>query len=297
MSFSGGAGNGAARFHRDWCRKTTRYGGPTRRQQQHRPDGEMGEARGLLYCKGHLGQGRPRYRSPHRRAIAANPRGRDRQDRRLFCRAWISKLARSDMDLSDGPDVNTGRISRDALRASISTYRPRQISMIADACLEARHFQSGTVPVLYDAPGPRRRVFVDNIFSTLPNDPSFFFRSKDAASEFCLFTSVLVDFLNGEDERAFRLANGIFPNVTTQTLYWNLPDAVLERGAGHGVNQEPRVEPGFPQGDDVYSSFAKPGVSIGPYPPGDDEHTSQPPEGGGPSDTVARRYLREFDSF
>lgn len=199
--------------------------------------------------------------------------------------------------LSDRPDVNTGRISRDALRASISTYRPRQISMIADACLEARHFQSGTVPVLYDAPGPRRRVFVDNIFSTLPNDPSFFFRGKDAASEFCLFTSVLVDFLNGEDERAFRLANGILLNITTQTLYWNLPDAVLERGAGHGVNQEPRVEPGFPQGDDVYSSFAKPAVSIDPPPPGDDEHTAQPPERGGPSDIVARRNLRDSIPF
>lgn len=199
--------------------------------------------------------------------------------------------------LSDGPDVNTGRISRDALRASISTYRPRQISMIADACLEARHFQSGTVPVLYDAPGPRRRVFVDNIFSTLPNDPSFFFHSKDAASEFCLFTSVLANFLNGEDERAFRLANGVIPTVTTQTLYWNLPDAVLECGAGHGVNQEPRVEPGFPQGDDVYSSFAKPGVPIGPYPPSDDEHTSQPPEGGGPFGTGARRNLRDSIPF
>jgi hypothetical protein len=196
--------------------------------------------------------------------------------------------------ISNGPEVNTGRISRDALRASISTYRPKQISMIADACLESRHFPSGTVPVIYDAPGPRRRVFVDSIFSTLPNDPSFFFRGKKKDADFCLFTSVLVDFLNGEDERAFRLANGVLPNVTTQTLYWNLPDAVLERGAIHGVDQEPRVEPGFPQGDDVYSTFGEAGAVRGPQPSGGGDDAAQPPDPSSPPpDGDVRRHLRD----
>lgn len=169
--------------------------------------------------------------------------------------------------LSDGPDVNVGRLSRNTLRASIATYRPEQISMISDACLEARNFASGAISVIDDRPGPRRRVFVDNFYSTLPNDPSFFFRGENDTDEFCLFTSVLLDFLNGRDERAFRLTNEISEAVTTQTLYLNLPDAVLDRGAILNVDQEPRIEPGFPQGDDVYSRFAK-GVHIEPPPSG-----------------------------
>lgn len=199
--------------------------------------------------------------------------------------------------LSEGPDVNSGRISRDTLRASLSTYRPKQISMIADACLEARHFQSGTVPVLFDAPGPRQRVFVDNIFSTLPNDPSFFFRGEADESEFCLFTSVLLDFLNGEDKRAFRLANGVLPNVTTQTLYWNLPDAVLERGAGHGVDQEPRVEPGFPQGEDIYSAFEENIPPPGPPPTGGDDYSGATPTLDGPPETRSERRSRDSRPF
>lgn len=200
--------------------------------------------------------------------------------------------------LSDGPDVNSGRISRDTLRASISTYRPKQISMIADACLEARHFQSGTVPVLFDAPGPRERVFVDNIFSTLPNNPSFFFRGNKEDADFCLFTSVLLNFLNGVDKRAFRLANGVLPNVTTQTLYWNLPDAVLERGADHRVDQEPRIEPGFPQGDDVYSTFARGQGKPEPGTPGGDDDSLEPlVSGDPPSNGETERLSHNTTSF
>ncbi len=165
--------------------------------------------------------------------------------------------------LSDGPGVNIGRLSRNTLRASIATYRPEQISMISDACLEARNFASGAISVINDRPGPRRRVFVDNFYSTLPNDPSFFFRGEGDSEDFCLFTSVLLDFLNGKDERAFRLSNGLSEAVTTQTLYLNLPDAVLDRGAILNVDQEPRIEPGFPQGDDVYTLFTE-RVSVEP---------------------------------
>jgi hypothetical protein len=158
--------------------------------------------------------------------------------------------------LSDGPDVNSGRVSRDTLRGSLATYRPKQISVIADSCQVARYFQTGTVPILLDRPGPRRRVFVDGIYSAMPNEPAFAFGSVLGANPFCLFTSVLADFLMGTDERAFKLANGTLPDVTTQTLYFSLPDAVLERGAVLGVDQEPRIEPGFPFGQDVYSRFA-----------------------------------------
>lgn len=157
--------------------------------------------------------------------------------------------------LSDGPSVNLGRLSRNTLRASVATYRPKQISMISDACLEARRFPSGAISVIDDRPGPRQRVFVDNFYSTLPNAPAFFFGGQEDTAAFCLFTSVLLDFLNGTDERAFRLSNGISEAVTTQTLYLNLPDAVQDRGACLNVDQEPRIEPGFPQGDDVYSHF------------------------------------------
>ena len=159
--------------------------------------------------------------------------------------------------LSDGPSVNTGRLSRNTLRASVATHRPKQISVISDACLHAHTFASGAIPVINDRPGPPRRVFVDNFYSTLPNKPAFFFQGEGDADAFCLFTSVLLDFLNGRDRRAFQLSNGISNAVTTQTLYLNLPDAVQDRGAFLGVDQEPRIEPGFPQGDDVYSRFPR----------------------------------------
>lgn len=159
--------------------------------------------------------------------------------------------------LSDGPNVNVGRLSRNTLRASVATYRPKQISMISDACLEARNFASGAISVIDDRPGPRQRVFVDNFYSTLPNDPSFFFSGGKNADPFCLFTSILLSFLNGKDRRAFQLSNGISEAVTTQTLYLNLPGAVQDRAAILKVDQVPRIEPGFPQGDDVYSQFSK----------------------------------------
>ena len=169
--------------------------------------------------------------------------------------------------LSDGPDVNSGRVSRDTLRGSLATYRPDQISVIADACQVSRYFQTGTVPILFDRPGPRVRVFVDGLYSTVPNEPAFAFRATGGGDPFCLFTSVLTDFLNGVDERAFKLSTGTLPDVTTQTLYYSLPDAVLERGSALGVNQEPRIEPGFPWGQDVYSRFAS-RMGSGAVPPG-----------------------------
>jgi len=171
--------------------------------------------------------------------------------------------------LSEGPSVNAGRVSRNAFRSSIETYRPKQIAMISDSCLLPMNFASGSVPILRDRRGPRtRRVYVDNIYSTLPNKPSYFFSGDATRTEFCLFTSVLVDFLDGHDERAFRLARGVkSPHVTTQTLSFNLPDAVSERAVDLGVDQQPRVDMGFPFGDDVYSRF------------GGELPTSQPPDG------------------
>jgi len=106
--------------------------------------------------------------------------------------------------LSDGKDVNTGRISKDALRASMETYGPAQIAMISDACSESRHFASGVVSVLDDKPGKHRKVFVDNLYSTSENDPSFAFPAR--TGDFSLFTSVLVEFLDGTHPDAFRLA-------------------------------------------------------------------------------------------
>ena len=193
--------------------------------------------------------------------------------------------------LSDGPSVNTGRISRNTLRASIQTYRPKQIGIIADACLEARYFASGSVSVLDDKPGSQRRVFVDSIFSTSPNLPSYNFVSDTEGKDFCLFTSVLLAFLTGRDPRAFRLANGTSIDVTTQTLYFNLPDAVIERAAELGVLQEPQMDPGFPVGEDVYSRFdlASSGDRTGPSPPTSGS-SSPPTDPREPGDTEAPGY-------
>jgi hypothetical protein len=157
--------------------------------------------------------------------------------------------------LSDGESVNTGRVSRDTFRNSLCTYRPKQIAIISDACLDSRHFATGTVPILRDEKGPKRRVFVEGIYATLPNLPAFQFHPKTGKPGFALFTSVLVSFLNGEDKRAFQLAHVTSPHVTSQTLYYSLPDAVTEQAAEHGVDQEARMEIGFPQGEDIYSEF------------------------------------------
>jgi hypothetical protein len=155
--------------------------------------------------------------------------------------------------ISDGPGVNTGRVSRNAFCASLQTYRPNQISLISDACLECRHFASGVVEVIDDRGPLQQRVFVDNLFSTSENAPSFAFPAR--TGDFCVFTSVLVDFLEGRDPRAFRLATGTSPDVTTQTLYFSLPAAVSQRAGELNVTQNPQVDPGFPLGLDVYSRF------------------------------------------
>ncbi len=157
--------------------------------------------------------------------------------------------------LSDGPDVNTGRMSRDALRGSLRTYGPQQICIIGDACRESRYFESGTVSILSDRPGPPKKVYLDLFSSTLANQPAFAFRAKPDQEAFCLFSAVVLDFLCGRDQRAFQLATGRSPDVTTQTIYNSLPDALLERGALLGVNQEPDLSPGFKYGEDVYSRF------------------------------------------
>lgn len=169
--------------------------------------------------------------------------------------------------ISDGPELNTGRVSRDTLRGSLATYHPRQISVISDACLTARYFPTGTVPVLMDRPGKSSRVFIDGFYSTLPN--SLAFGANPAFGKpFCLFTSVLSDFLTGKDDRAFQVLTGKLPHVTTQTLLYGLPDAVLERGRALGVDQEPKIEPGFRLGDDIYSRFDRDGGPLPPSPVG-----------------------------
>jgi hypothetical protein len=167
--------------------------------------------------------------------------------------------------LSDGPDVNTGRVSRDALRGSLRTYGPQQISIISDACRESRYFESGTVSILNDRPNPPKKVFLDLFSSTLANQPAFAFRAKPDQEASCLFSAVMLDFLCGRDQRAFQLAAGNSADVTTQTIYNSLPDALLERGAILGVNQEPDISPGFKYGEDVYSRFESP--SPAPEPP------------------------------
>jgi hypothetical protein len=168
--------------------------------------------------------------------------------------------------LSDGPDVNTGRMSRDALRGSLRTYGPQQISIIGDACRESRYFESGTVSILNDRPNPPKKIFLDLFSSTLANQPAFAFRAKPDQDAYCLFSAVMLDFLCGRDRRAFQLAIGHSIDVTTQTIYNSLPDALLERGAILGVNQEPDISPGFKYGEDVYSRFASPiAPSVPPY--------------------------------
>ncbi len=165
--------------------------------------------------------------------------------------------------LSDGPDVNSGRMSRNALRGSLRTYGPQQISIIGDACRESRNFESGVVTVIDDLPNPPKKVYLDLFSSTLANQAAFAFRAKPNQAAYCLFSAVMLDFLCGRDPRAFRLATGESGDVTTQTLYNSLPDALLERGAALGVDQEADISPGFKYGEDIYSrrSLLPPGVA------------------------------------
>jgi hypothetical protein len=157
--------------------------------------------------------------------------------------------------LSDGPNRNIGRVSMSALRASLQTYHPDQISMISDACQEAAEGESGEALLLDDRPGPPRRTYIDTLQATLPGKPAFSF-DKGPEERFCLFSKVLSEFLLGKDERAFQLADAQkLPFVTTQTLYCQFPDALEAEAAELRVQQTPAIDPGFPQTKDIYSIF------------------------------------------
>jgi len=141
----------------------------------------------------------------------------------------------------------TEAIKVSSLQRMLEYYGPKQVSVIGDACQE---FSSKFIDLLgsavLDKPDEEQRPYeLDQFFAVDVGKQAFMIKAKDDKKDFCLFTEVLLDALEGDaHESCFEMINGRRV-VTSQSLARHLDANVALEAGKHGVRMIPRPKPGF----------------------------------------------------
>lgn len=143
----------------------------------------------------------------------------------------------------------TEAIKVSSLQRMLEYYGPRQVAIIGDACQEfsARFIDIVGSPVL-DRPEPeeeQRRYELDQFFAVDAGKQAFMIKGTAGQDDFCLFTEVLLDALEGDvPEASFEVIGGD-RFITSQSLAIYLDGNVAREAGKHGVRMIPRPQPGF----------------------------------------------------
>jgi hypothetical protein len=160
--------------------------------------------------------------------------------------------------LSAGPNQDDERISAVGFRDILTTYGPKQIAFISDACRVAQTVRglARSVVGAYEALGGV--VQKDTFFSSLDGEASFTFPSKDGKPAYCVFSSVLVRALSRPTDP--EALSGLYLKlgrmiVSSRSLANYLEQKVPEAALDVGKLQMPQCDPGFREEEDYYVDF------------------------------------------
>ncbi|MDL5030558.1 caspase family protein [Pelomonas sp. APW6] len=156
--------------------------------------------------------------------------------------------------LSQWLDENEA-ISISAMRHFLARYNLRQLVIVSDACRKAS--TSAETGLLTPHPGVRRgtcadrRLQTDLFRATSSYAAAFMLRGSSQADDRCLFSTLLVEALNGGAEEAFMQRDGRHCLFSDSLATW-LDTAVPARAKQYGLELEPEIEPGLRFPDDLY---------------------------------------------
>lgn len=134
-----------------------------------------------------------------------------------------------------------------ALQRMLEYYGPRQVSVIGDACQEfsAQFLDLVGNAVLFRPEEEPRPYELDQFFAVDVGMQAFMIKAQGEQGDFCLFTEVLLDALEGDAQGAYFEASGADKLVTSQSLARYLDSTVAKEAGKYGVRMIPRPKPGF----------------------------------------------------
>lgn len=141
----------------------------------------------------------------------------------------------------------TEAIKVSSLQRMLEYYGPRQVAIIGDACQEfsASFIDIVGSPVL-DMPDEEQRPYeLDQFFAVDVGKQAFMIKATGGQEDFCLFTEVLLDALEGDAAQASFEQIGQDRVVTSQSLARYLDSNVAQEAGKYGVRMIPRPKPGF----------------------------------------------------
>lgn len=173
----------------------------------------------------------------------------------------------------------TEAIKVSSLQRMLEYYGPRQVAIIGDACQEfsAKFIDIVGSPVL-DMPDEEQRPYeLDQFFAVDTAKQAFMIKAANGKEDFCLFTEVLLDALEGDAASTALEQVGRDWAVTSQSLARHLDRVVAKEAGKYGVRMIPRPKPGF-YTDCIYLKMPPPDSDDASGPPRDDLGLVAPPE-------------------
>lgn len=164
----------------------------------------------------------------------------------------------------------TEAVKVSSLQRMLEYYGPRQVAIIGDACQEfsARFIDVVGSPVL-DMPDEEQRTYeLDQFFAVDVGKQAFMIKGANSQEDFCLFTEVLLDALEGDAAQASFEEIGQDRFVTSQSLARYLDSHVAQEAGKYGVRMVPRPKPGF-YTDRIYLKVPAPMIAGAPAPVAD----------------------------
>lgn len=141
----------------------------------------------------------------------------------------------------------TEAIKVSSFQRMLEYYGPKQVSIIGDACQE---FSSKFIDLLgsavLDMPDEEQHPYeLDQFFAVDVGKQAFMIKAIEDKKDFCLFTEVLLDALEGDAQETCFEVIGKDKVVTSQSLALYLTHNVPREAGKYGLRMEPRPRPGF----------------------------------------------------
>lgn len=142
---------------------------------------------------------------------------------------------------------STEAIKVSSLQRMLEYYGPKQVSVIGDACQEfSSKFIDLVGSAVLDRPEEEQHPYeLDQFFAVDVGKQAFMIKAKGEQKDFCLFTEVLLDALEGDAQDTYFEEIGADKFVTSQSLARYLDNNVAREAGKYGVRMIPRPKPGF----------------------------------------------------
>ncbi|CAB5671170.1 Uncharacterized protein containing caspase domain [Delftia tsuruhatensis] len=159
--------------------------------------------------------------------------------------------------LSPGPHQTRERISVNSFREALSSYGPKQIAFISDACRGPLTITGAADPVLDTLAGHSKNHQKDNFFSCQNGTSSFIAPAKDGKPAYPIFSSILLEALS--EPRGINLDQILLASnrqvVTSQSLADYLEEHVPRVALTVDRIQNTQCDPGFRPVEHIYATF------------------------------------------